>query len=133
MGRGKSFFGGLLGVFFLSVIIFLIIYFFVPAVSMKFFGIAHDETATAGSDLVAAIENLDLGDEEARRELTEYLSSDEGRRNISKIQSAVGKAGESFEAFIESDEMQSIIDSAKSAGESVVDYISSLASGDNAQ
>ena len=127
MGRGKSFFGGLLGVFFLSVIVFLIIYFFVPAVSMKFFGLAYDESSTAGSAIVSAIDELDIGDEEARAELEAYLSSEEGQEAVSRIQSAMGKAGEGFETFLASDKMQTIVEGAKSAGKSAVDYISQLA------
>ena len=104
MGKVKSFFGGLIGVLLLSVIVFFIIYFFVPAVSMKFFGIAFNENSDSGSEIVALIDSLELGDDAARAEIESYLSSPAGQEAVSAIQDAASKAGESFDAFVESDD-----------------------------
>ena len=39
----RKYIGGFIGLFFLSIAVYFIIYFFVPEVSMKFFGIAFSQ------------------------------------------------------------------------------------------
>lgn len=132
MGKVKSFFGGLIGVLLLSVIVFFIIYFFVPAVSMKFFGIAFNENSDSGSEIVALIDSLELGDDAARAEIESYLSSPAGQEAVSAIQDAASKAGESFDAFVESDD-QNAVSSAKEKGVDIVSgIVTSLMKNDGA-
>lgn len=133
MGKVKSFFGGLIGVLLLSVIVFFIIYFFVPAVSMKFFGIAFNENSDSGSEIVALIDSLELGDDAARAEIESYLSSPAGQEAVSVIQDAASKAGESFDAFVESDDSQNAVSSAKEKGVDIVSgIVTSLMKNDGA-
>ena len=100
MGRKGGFLGGLISVFFLSILIFFILYFFMPDVSEKFFGFSKNQAYTG---LKAAVS-----------EINSFLNgTDDGKKVIEAIQGAAVKAGVSVAEFMESDNGKRIFDSAK--------------------
>ncbi len=102
----KSLFGGFIGLFFFSIVVFFIIYFLVPEVSIKFFGITFREDSYIESSIESALVEAGVSETEAERivqsdggevfsllmeksgenlgRLVSYLGSDEGKAMIGK-------------------------------------------------
>lgn len=122
MGRKGGFLGGLISVFFLSILIFFILYFFMPDVSEKFFGFSKDQAYTG---LKAAEKTLPdhLGTQpdpvgktetEVVSEINSFLKdTDEGNKVSKAIYNAAKKANVSIDDFKKSEEVTKIFDSAK--------------------
>ena len=83
-GSGKSFLGGLIGLFFFSIAVFFLIYFFVPEVSVRFFGISASADEIIDGAIAEAVESSGLPDE-ISGEIGSYLSSEEGQALISDL------------------------------------------------
>ena len=98
-GIGKGFLGGLLGVFFASIIVFFVIYLLVPEVSLKFFGISINSDKYIEETVEKSLAEADLPAGVAD-DITSYLNSDEGEAFISNMQEAAGGAAESVIAFV---------------------------------
>ena len=120
MGRKGGFLGGMISVFFLSIIIFFILYFFMPDVSEKFFGFSKNQSYTeleaahkAPSDERSA-EALEKTDEEAVSEINSFLNgTDDGKKVVEAIQGAAIRTGVSVAEFKKSDKVIELFDSAK--------------------
>ncbi len=74
-------------VLFIALLIFLVIYFFYPSVSMKFFGIAHGEEEAVES---AIMENDQISEED-KRFFSEYVDTDGGKELIDSLVHATRK------------------------------------------
>ena len=107
-GIGKGFLGGLLGVFFASIIVFFVIYLLVPEVSLKFFGISINSDKYIEETVEKSLAEADLPAGVAD-DITSYLNSDEGEAFISNMQEAAGGAAESVIAFVGSEGFQSFL------------------------
>ena len=94
----RRYISGFIGLLFLSVAVFFIIYFFVPEVSMKFFGMAFDQEKA----IETAIDRLDVS-EEAKR----MLSDSSG-----ELASFFSENADELWAFMNSDEGRDAIESA---------------------
>ena len=122
MGRKGGFLGGLISVFFLSILIFFILYFFMPDVSEKFFGFSKNQAYTG---LKAAEKNLPDNpephpdtagktDNEAVSEINSFLNgTDDWKKVLKAIYNAAAKADVPVAEFKKSDEVTRIFDSAK--------------------
>ena len=81
MNRSSHWYSGIVGIFIAAIIIFLAIYFFVPEVSQKFFGISFGEV----DDIADAIMMHFEFDGEGSEKIKDYLSSDSGKDVLKKI------------------------------------------------
>lgn len=113
-GTGKSFFGGLVGLFFFSIIVFFVIYFLVPDVSIKFFGISVNSDEYVDGAVSQSIESLDLPDG-VLSELQDYLSSPEGRQYLESAQTAAGNGTDKILEFTKSVDWQNLLNEACAA------------------
>ena len=122
----KSLFGGFIGLFFFAIIVFFIIYFLTPEISIKFFGIAFNSDAYLESSLEDAIISAGASPEEAAAmigedgsavisalldkagdnlgRLASYLASDEGQSMISQGAEYVRSGAGDLVGYIESQE-----------------------------
>ena len=105
-GSGKSFLGGLIGLFFFSIAVFFLIYFFVPEVSLKFFGIAADMDRIVNEAISDAVSASALP-QEITSEITGYLETEEGKafvagmgESIDQITASLGSVVEAAGRFI---------------------------------
>lgn len=101
MGRNSGFLGGLISVFFLSIIIFFVIYFFMPDVSVKFFGFSREQAYESIKgraeetvpELHPAVEENIKSDSEAKDEIEHFLYSEEdGKVILDEIRSVAKRA-----------------------------------------
>ena len=127
-GTGKGFFGGLIGLFVFSIIVFFVIYFLVPDVSIKFFGISVNSDEYIESTISQAVSELDLP-EGVLSDIQSYLSSPEGKEYLDKAQSAVGNSADKAISYFTSDAFRNLLSNAgeavASGAESVAEYFSS--------
>lgn len=107
----RKYIGGFIGIFFLSIAVYFIIFFFVPEVSMKFFGIAFSQdqviesaidTLPVSEDIKAELSDnvpalIDAAGDNAGR-LWSLITSEEG---LQKIEDAASSAVSGTETFIE--------------------------------
>ena len=100
----RKYIGGFIGLFFLSIAVYFIIYFFVPEVSMKFFGIAFSQEQV----IEGAIDSLPVS-EEIRKELSD---------NVPALIDAAGDNAGALWSLITSEEGLGKIEDAASAAAS---------------
>lgn len=120
----KGFFSGLISMIFLSAIIFLVLYFFVPDVSIRFFGIAFNAEGVMDTAIQTAVETSDA-DEEAKTTMLSALDADA----IDALLAAAGNNVSKLMDYLASDEGQAMMDeaaakAAEGAG-SLAEYFSS--------
>lgn len=130
-GTGKGFFGGLLALFFFSIIVFFVIYLLVPEVSIKFFGISVNSDEYVEAALEDSLSDLDLP-EGVLSDIADYFSSPEGSAFVAEAQDAAGGAADKVMAFFGSDGFKASLNEigefvATGAG-SVADFFSQNAS-----
>ena len=119
-GTGKGFFGGLIGLFVFSIIVFFVIYFLVPDVSIKFFGISVNSDEYIEATISQSVSELDLP-EGVLSDIQSYLSSPEGKEYLDNAQSAVGNSADKVISYFTSDDFRNLL---SDAGE-VAEYFSS--------
>ena len=128
-GIGKGFFGGLIGLFFFSIIVFFVIYFLVPDVSIRFFGISVNSDEYVDESISQSLEAMDLP-EGILTELQDYFTSEEGKQYLENASDAVGNGADQVISFVKSDNFRNIADRAgeviASGAQNVSDYFSSL-------
>ncbi len=80
MGKKSShWLGSIVSVFLIAIVLFLLIYFFAPNMSLRFFGIAYGREAQVSTALQEfLVEKFDIEPEKA----AEYLSSENGQRLV---------------------------------------------------
>ena len=98
-GSGKSFLGGLIGLFFFSIAVFFLIYFFVPEVSVRFFGISASADEIIDGAIAEAVESSGLP-AEISAEIGAYLSSEEGQAFLSETGENLDGLSERLSALV---------------------------------
>lgn len=125
MSRSSHWFGGVVGIFAAAIVIFLFIYFFVPEVSSKFFGVAFGEA----QDVTEAILSYIGTDIKADDEIKEFLSSKDGKKIVKEIISLSKKGGSALKDAFDNPRVKEIFKEASEYAEkglgSVGDYLSS--------
>ncbi len=114
-GIGKGFLGGLIGLFFFSIIVFFVIYLLVPEVSLRFFGISVNSDEYVRQAAAESVNEAQLPDGIAS-EIESYLSSPEGEEFIARAQESAGGAAEDAISFFSSEGFRSFV---REAGEFV--------------
>ena len=127
-GIGKGFWGGLIGLFFFSIIVFFVIYLLVPDVSIRFFGISVNSDEYIDKTISQSISELDLPDG-ILTDIQSYLSSDEGKEYLDNIQSSVGNGADKAISYFSSENFKTLISNAgeaiASGAESASEFFSS--------
>lgn len=113
--KKSGFFGGLIAVLIISVLVFFIIFLFMPEVSMKFFRFSNDTDYVAPiKEVKEKAEEVTLkSDADVNSEINEFLSSADGKEVVESIQNAAVKAGKTVSEYMKSDEASEFLNSAK--------------------
>ncbi len=127
-GTGKGFFGGLIGLFFFSIIVFFVIYLLVPDVSIRFFGISVNSDEYVDETINQSLSEMNLP-EGILSDLQAYFTSDEGKAYLENATDAVGNGADKIISFVKSDSFRGVVNSAGNAiasgAQSVSDFFSS--------
>lgn len=100
--KNVGFFKGLLTVVVLSVLVFVIIFFFFPDLSLKYFGLAYDREKAVEDMMEAVFDKADYLTEKEKNDIEEYISSSDGKAFIKDLSSALNKGKEGLEEFVSS-------------------------------
>ncbi len=120
MGRKGGFVGEMISVFFLSIVIFFVLYFFMPDVSVKFFGFSKDQAyekpmpSADASIAENAASGVSKTAEEATDDINAFLQSEDGRETALALNNLARKAGQSVSSIMERDDVKSIFSAASS-------------------
>lgn len=115
MSNSLGVIGNLFAVMILSVVIFFIIYFFLPSVSYKCFGVAYNETEIMENALINQIEtSSELSDEE-KKESISILSSPTGSFLVKSLLPNLNKENvDKVVSFLNTEEGMTFIENANS-------------------
>lgn len=109
----KSLFGGFIGLFFFSIVVFFIIYFLAPEVSIKFFGTTFRADAYIESSLESAMVAAGLSPEEASA-----MIEQDGSAMFKALMDKAGNNLERLVSYLSSSDCKAMV-------EQGVDYIRS--------
>lgn len=127
-GSGKGFFGGLIGLLILSVVVFFVIYLLVPDVSIRFFGISVNSDEYVDQALSQSLADMNLP-EGILSEIQDYLATPEGKAYLESAEEAVGNGADKMISFFGSDGFRSVIvnagEAVASGAQSVSDFFAS--------
>ncbi len=105
-GKNVGFFKGLLTVVFIALVVFVVIYFFFPELSLKYFGTTYEVDKVVGNMVEAVLDKADYLSEKEKDEIEDYLSSSKGKELIEALSSALSKGKDGVESFISSEEFR---------------------------
>lgn len=101
-GKNVGFFKGLLTVIVLSVLVFIVIFFFFPDLSLKYFGLCYDREKAVEDMMEAVFDKADYLTESEKERVEDYISSSDGKAFIKDLSSALNKGKEGLEEFVSS-------------------------------
>ncbi len=102
-GKNVGFFKGLLTVVFIALVVFVVIYFFFPELSLKYFGTTYEVDKVVGNMVEAVLDKADYLSEKEKEEIEDYLSSSKGKELVEALASALSKGKDGVESFISSE------------------------------
>ena len=105
---------GSLTVIILAILVFVVIFFFFPDVSVKYFGDAFNKEKAEENTMISLVYNVDYMTEEEKTLFEDYLHSDEGKEMVKAISEAAGKGKDAVESVLESPEFKQFSSSVKS-------------------
>ena len=111
--KNLSLLKGSFTVIILALLIYVIILFFFPDVSLKYFGDAFDKEKALENSIVALVYNVDYMSEEEKAVFEDYLSSKEGKEMLKSISSAASKGVETTKELVDSPEFQRLSSAVK--------------------
>lgn len=111
--KNVSFFKGIFTVIVFSILIFVIIFFFFPNISMKYFSVAFDEKAAIEDTLALSLDNIEGLTSEEKEKFEAYLKSDEGKSLVNKIVETSSSGISNIQDFLSSDETEKYIENLK--------------------
>ena len=124
MSKSNHFLGGIATIIIFAIVIFLAIYFFVPEVSQKFFGISFGDVDDV-ADVISSYIGLS-GD--GSKALSEFLSSSDGKKIVQKVISMSKESGAALKDVFSNPDVKEFFEDAASFAESgmgsIKDYIS---------
>lgn len=100
----------MVSIFLFAIVLFIAIYFFNPALSIKFFGIGYgmeSQVSTALEDLLVERLNLD------REKVREKLDTEEGKKIVNSIVDGVKKGADSLSNIIDKSDIEQFVDEIK--------------------
>lgn len=131
----RGFFGSLLMVFLIASLIFFIIYFFMPELSVKVLGASFKTpSGIIHTDMINRITGLELSGEEAGKivevlntpEIRKLLSSGEARALINKVDWNAVMDKETFVNMKENVDISSFVNNIQDLSEEQMELLSSL-------
>lgn len=111
--KNVSFFKGIFTVIVFSILIFVIVFFFFPNISMKYFSVAFDEKAAIEDTLALSLDNIEGLTSEEKEKFEAYLKSDEGKSLVNKIVETSSSGISNIQDFLSSDETEKYIENLK--------------------
>lgn len=111
--KNLSLLKGSFTVIILALLIYVMIFFFFPDVSLKYFGDAFDKEKALENSIVALVYNVDYMSEEEKAVFEDYLSSKEGKEMLKSISSAASKGVETTKELVDSPEFQRLSSAVK--------------------
>ncbi len=118
----KSLFGGFIGLFFVSIVVFFIIYFLVPEVSIKFFGTTFRADAYIEASLESAMVEAGISQEDASA-----IIQDDGPAVLKALMDKAGNNLGRLVSYLSSPEGKAMVgqgaDYIRSGAGSLVEYI----------
>ncbi len=105
--KNTGFFKGLLTVLVISVLVFVVIFFFFPDTSLKYFGVAFDSQKAIENTVTSLMERVDYESAEEKKKVEEYLSSSDGKAFIKNISSAISGGADGIREFASTDSFAS--------------------------
>ena len=92
----------------LALLIYVIMFFFFPDISLKYFGDAFDKTKALENSIVSLVYDVDYMTEEEKAVFEDYLSSSEGKEMIKKLSEAASKGAEEAKELSQSPEFEGL-------------------------
>ena len=111
--KNLSLLKGSFTVIILALLIYVIVFFFFPDVSLKYFGDAFDKEKALENSIVALVYNVDYMSEEEKAVFEDYLTSREGKDMLKSISSAASKGVETTKELVDSPEFQRLSSAVK--------------------
>ncbi len=108
--KNTGLFKGLLTVLILSAVVFLVLFFFFPNISLKYFGTAADSDKAVEETFAALLYKANYMTEEERQKVSGYINSEEGRRFLRGLSEAVRSGSAGIAEFSSSEEFASFRD-----------------------
>lgn len=98
---------GLLTITVLAVLVFVVIYFFFPDTSIRYFGVAFDREKAVEETITVLLEKVDYVSADEKEKVEEYLSSGDGKKFIKEISTAISGGADSIRDFTSTDSFKS--------------------------
>lgn len=113
--KNLSLLKGTLTVIILALLIYVILFFFFPDISLKYFGDAYDKKKALENTIVSLLYDVDYMTQEEKDVFEGYLKTEEGKKMVESFSSAVSSGQEAISSFVESSEFQNISSTVKEA------------------
>lgn len=117
MGKKSShWLKSIIAVFLIAIVLFLIVYFFMPELSLKFFGIAFRADArvsTALEDMLVDKFGVD------RSSVESFLSTEKGKEVVDMVVEGSKKGADAISDIVNSPEFKGVADNIKDAASSI--------------
>ncbi|MBQ0071745.1 MAG: hypothetical protein KBS81_07835 [Spirochaetales bacterium] len=124
----NNIFSGVLKVLVLALVVYMVIFFFYPTISLKYFGTAFRAEKAVSSTINSMVGEAEFLSSDQKKAVVDYLETEEGKKVISSFYDAAKKGGEALEEVKESEEvkrMEAAI-SSKLSKESMEDLMENL-------
>lgn len=117
MGKKSShWLKSIIAVFLIAIVLFLIVYFFMPELSLKFFGVAFRADAkvsTALEDMLVDKFGVD------RNSVESFLSTEKGKEVVDMVVEGSKKGADAISDIVNSPEFKGVADNIKDAASSI--------------
>ena len=104
---------GTVSVFIFAVIVFFVLYFLVPEVSYRFFGISFNQEVVVIDAIEKYASDSNLLTDEELEQFSSYFSSKEGKKMVRDIMKGVGSNAEKARELLSSPKLKEVVEKAK--------------------
>ena len=111
--RNLNLLKGSLTVIIFATLVFVVIFFFFPDVSVKYFGDAFNKEKAVENSLVSLVYNVDYMSDDEKAVFEDYLRSEEGKEMVKAISNAADKGRDAVESVMESPQFKEFSSSVK--------------------
>ena len=113
--KNLSLLKGTFTVIILATLVFVVLFFFFPNISMKYFGTAFNKEKAIEDSIVSLVYNAEYMSQEEKEAFNSFLSTEKGKSMVKAISSAASQGKEIVEGVTESQEFQDLYSSVKSS------------------
>ena len=104
---------GTLSVFIFAIIVFFVLYFLVPEVSYRFFGISFNQEVVVIDAIKKYAEDSNLLTDEVLEQFQAYFSSKEGKALVRNVMKEVGSDAAKARRLLSSPKLKEVVEKAK--------------------